>query len=95
MATREVLCSYLSECSRKLSNSCKTCKNNRLRNKEIDFFEEANDNPIPDTCPRLSFDGPAEQTSGYKCPVCNGYTNPYALDEQDRCKHCGYKLNVG
>lgn len=94
MATREILCSYSTECSRKMSSSCSKCKNNKLRNKEIDFFEEANDSPIPDKCPILTFSGPAEQTAGYQCPVCGGFTNPYAIKDS-RCGSCGYKLNVG
>lgn len=95
MIAREILCSYSAECSRKKSTSCLLCKHNRLRNKEVDFFEEANDNPIPDKCPRLTYSGPAKLTAGYECPVCGHHTNPYALGEDKRCNGCGYKLNVG
>lgn len=95
MAKREIDCSYYAGCCRKGTNSCLRCKNNRLRNKEVDYFEEAKDNQIPAACPRLTYEGPAEQTSGYLCPVCNCYTNPYSLGKDNRCNHCGYKLNVG
>ena len=60
---------------------------------EEDLYEKANDNPIPDECPKLTYSGPAEQTLGYKCPVCGEYTNPYALTDK-RCSGCGYLLNV-
>ena len=90
---REIQCKYLMECSNKASLKCKTCKNNTLRNKEVDFYIEAKDNPISFECPKLDYDGPAEQTAGYKCPVCGEFTNPYAMRDC-RCGSCGYKLNV-
>jgi len=73
---------------------CNSCANNRARNIEEDFYKKANDNPIPEECPRLTYSGPAEQTMGYKCPVCGDYTNPYHLGKEKRCSGCGYKLNV-
>lgn len=90
-----VECKYLSECKtrKELPNKCKRCKNNRKRNYIVDHFEEANDNPIPEVNPQVSYNGPAEQTSGYKCPVCSEYTNPYQLRDK-LCKHCGFELNV-
>lgn len=91
---REIKCSYLQECSRRGTNSCFVCANNQFRNKEIDCFVKAKDNPIPDKCPRLTYSGPAEQTAGYQCPVCGGFTNPYAVHDS-RCGSCGYKLNIG
>ena len=92
--TREVKCNYLQECMHRCTSKCHRCANNQFRNKEIDCFVEANDKPIPDKCPRVTFQGPAEQTAGYQCPVCGGYTNPYAMRD-NRCGSCGYKLNVG
>lgn len=88
-------CEHEEECrTRKLNpNKCETCKNNKMRNYEVDFYEAANDNEPPEKCPRLRYEGPAEQTSGYKCPVCEGYTNPYAI-VNNRCEHCGYILNI-
>lgn len=50
---------------------------------------------IPDKRPVLSYDGPLEQTAGYKCPVYGGYTDPYKLDDENECNHCGYILNLG
>jgi hypothetical protein len=60
---------------------------------EEDLYVKAEDKPIPDECPKLTFSGPAEQTAGYKCPVCGSYTNPYAMRD-NRCGECGYLLNV-
>ena len=89
-----VKCIYVAMCSSRSITKCKRCKNNQIRNQEVDYFEEANDNLIPMECPRLTYDGPAEQTAGYKCPVCGGFTNPYHMKDH-RCSHCGYKLNCG
>ena len=86
-------CAYFKECSSKSATKCRRCKNNHVRNMERDYFVEANDNPIPDKCPKLTYSGPAEQTAGYKCPVCGNHTNPYAMQD-NRCGGCGYKLNV-
>lgn len=94
MPTLPVTCYWYKECADKSATNCKKCKNNRIRNQELHYFEEANDNPIPDVNPRVTYSGPAEQTAGYKCPVCGGFTNPYAMREQ-RCGECGFKLNVG
>lgn len=88
-----VECSHYNECASK-GAKCEICKNNTKRNVEVDYFQKANDNPIPEACPRLTYNGPAEQTAGYKCPVCGEYTNPYAMRDC-RCGSCGYKLNVG
>lgn len=91
----EVKCSHILRCMYADTAKCSGCKNNRLRNKEESFYEEAKDNPIPKKCPHLTYSGPAEQTAGYKCPVCGSFTNPYALDKKDpRCCGCGYKLNI-
>lgn len=60
----------------------------------MDFFVKAKDNPIPDKCPKLTYSGPAEQTAGYECPVCGGFTNPYRLGKERLCECCGYELNV-
>lgn len=90
-----VTCAYLKDCVYAgLFTKCNECKNNRTRNKKMDFFVEAKDNPIPDRCPPLTYSGPAEQTAGYKCPVCGEYTNPYHLGEDNLCVSCGYELNV-
>ena len=87
-------CMYKARCKYKgKSTACKTCKNNHARNMEEDLYIKAEDNPIPDECPKLTYSGPAEHTAGYKCPVCNGYTNPYAMRD-NRCGDCGYLLNV-
>lgn len=90
-----VACYYWERCMHKKTSKCAKCKNNHNRNKERSFFIEANDNPIPDECPHLTYSGSAEQTAGYKCPVCGEFTNPYHLDKDNRCSGCGYKLNVG
>lgn len=90
-----IKCMYLDQCKHKKTHKCATCKNNSLRNRELDCYEPANDKPIPEECPRLTYSGPAEHTAGYQCPVCGTFTNPYALDADKRCEGCGYKLNVG
>lgn len=90
-----VRCAYFKECAGRSREHCRKCINNKLRNKEINYFEEALDNPIPDVNPKVTFTGPAEHTAGYKCPVCGEHTNPYALDSENRCKECGFKLNIG
>lgn len=87
-------CHYYKECSGRSSTNCKKCVNNHMRNKEVNYFEEAHDNPIPDPNPRVTYSGPAEQTAGYECPVCGVYTNPYAMRDS-RCEGCGFKLNCG
>ena len=94
MAEIVVDCAYYKKCADRSAANCKKCIHNRLRNKEIHYFEAANDNPIPEQNPRVMYSGPAEQTAGYKCPVCGGFTNPYAMRE-NRCGECGFKLNVG
>lgn len=87
-------CAYKERCKyRGTSLKCNTCEKNRLRNMEEDLYVKADDNPIPEKCPELSYNGSAEQTQGYKCPVCGGYTNPYAMRDK-RCGSCGYLLNV-
>lgn len=91
----KISCSHGLECISFNTARCKTCKHNHVRNKRFDYYEAAGDNCIPDHCPYLTYDGPAEQTAGYKCPVCGEYTNPYALGPDKLCKHCGYELNVG
>lgn len=88
-----VSCIYYKECADRSGTKCKKCKHNTLRNKEIHYFEAANDNPIPEVNPRVTYDGPAEQTAGYKCPVCESFTNPYAMRD-NRCGSCGFKLNT-
>lgn len=97
MIERLIICEHLIGCCRSKngagSTSCFTCANNRARNREVDYYVEAKDNPIPAECPKLHYDGPAEQTAGYKCPVCGKFTNPYLM-EDCRCSSCGYKLNV-
>ena len=72
---------------------CRVCVNNTKRHYIEDYFEKANDNPIPDKCPVLTYSGPIEQTAGYKCPVCGKYTKPYQLKD-NVCASCGYLLNV-
>lgn len=89
-------CEYEKKCRTRNQNpnKCKTCKNNRMRNYEPDYYEAANDNEPPEKCPTLHYSGPFEQTSGYKCPVCEEYTHPAQVISK-RCKHCGYILNIG
>lgn len=94
MITIPVDCRHYNECAGKSVARCKKCANNHLRNKEIDYFEEANDNPIPNPNPRVSYSGPAEQTAGYKCPVCGQFTSPYHIKDS-RCSSCGFKMNCG
>lgn len=88
-----VSCSYYDKCHGRSVTNCKKCKNNHMRNKEINYFELANDNPIPNPNPKVTYSGPAEQTAGYKCPVCGEFTNPYAMRDS-RCGSCGFKLNT-
>lgn len=89
-----ITCAYKDRCKyRGSSTMCKSCSKNRTRNMEEDLYEKANDKPIPERCPKLTFNGPAEQTDGYQCPVCGHHTNPYAMRD-NRCGGCGYKLNV-
>ena len=94
MIERTVRCAYLKICSKAGSHDCYMCAHNTLRNRLIDCFQEAHDNPIPKECPKLTYSGLAEQTDGYKCPVCGHCTNPYRLGEEQLCEGCGYKLNV-
>lgn len=84
-------CAYSDRCASANSIKCKKCSHNKKRNFIQDFYQEANDNEIPDNCPPLRYNGPAEQTAGYCCPVCGGYTNPYSLNN-NLCSHCGYRL---
>ena len=92
----EISCRYYNECAGKSVANCKKCVNNHLRNKEINYFEAAIDNQIPDPNPRVTYYGPAEQTAGYKCPVCGEHTSPYSIKrEEPRCTSCGFKLNIG
>lgn len=89
-----VQCSYTDRCDKKgRSTLCGSCKNNHARNREEDFYVKAEDKPIPNECPKLTYSGPAEQTAGYECPVCGYHTNPYSMRD-NRCGGCGYKLNV-
>lgn len=88
-----VSCRHYNECAGRSTSNCRKCKNNYIRNQEINFFEEANDNPIPDVNPRVTYSGPAEQTAGYKCPVCGEFTSPYSIRDS-RCGSCGFKLNT-
>ena len=94
MIERTIKCSYNKICSKAGSSDCFICKNNQFRNRLIDCFEEAHDNPIPKQCPKLTYSGFAEETDGYECPVCGHHTNPYRLNEDNLCEGCGYKLNV-
>lgn len=90
----QIQCAHKERCKYKgTSTMCKSCKNNHLRNMEEDLYIRAEDNPIPDKCSKLTYSGPAEQTAGYKCPVCGSFTNPYAMRD-NRCGGCGYLLNV-
>lgn len=88
-----VSCVYYNECAGKSVTNCKRCIHNRMRNKEINYFEEANDKPIPNPNPKVTYSGPAEQTAGYPCPVCGDHTNPYSMKD-NRCGGCGFKLNI-
>lgn len=88
-----IKCVYVSRCKKARTTSCMSCKHNTVRHMKEDFYEKAEDNPIPDKCPRLDYSGPAEQTLGYQCPVCGGFTNPYVLKDK-LCSCCGYELNV-
>lgn len=87
-------CIHISECSSSNTIRCRTCALNRKRNFVNDFYTKAADNPIPETCPPMSYSGPAEQTKGYKCPVCGNYTNPYQLVDGNCCSHCGYRFTT-
>lgn len=92
--TVEVKCKYIDSCSRAY-RQCDECANNIMRNYIEDHFIKAYDNPIPEICPPLKYDGPEEQTKGYTCPVCEGFTRPQlARNGVLLCVHCGYKLNM-
>lgn len=90
-----VECRYKNECYTGSVdiNKCLKCANNKKRNYKADFFVEAKDEPIPEkhTEPK-PYDGPAEQTIGYECPICHKHTNPYHLTSAKICSWCGYKL---
>lgn len=88
-----VSCYHYNECAGRSVTNCKKCKNNKLRNKEINYFEVANDKPFPNPNPRVSYIGPAEHTAGYRCPVCDEFTDPYTIKDS-RCGSCGFKLNT-
>lgn len=92
----KIKCKYEKECRTRKTNSdkCGTCRHNELRNYIVDYYIKAEDKEMPSECPKLSYDGPAEQTSGYICPVCGGGTNPYEIGEEHICKWCGYLLNI-
>lgn len=89
-----VKCAYIDRCMYKKSTKCRSCKNNRVRNQEEDFYVEAKDKPFPEVNPKVTYQGPAEQTRGYECPVCGGFTNPYHITTESRCVCCGFKLNT-
>lgn len=89
-----IQCKYLKECEGAKSSNCKICEHNQKRNYKENYFVKANDKPIPTVCPVLSYEGTAEQTAGYKCPVCGCHTNPYHLDKENLCSYCGYRLNI-
>ncbi len=91
--SKMVKCVYQQECS-SYKKQCERCLHNHMRNYINDYFNKAEDNPIPEKCPKLSYNGPAEQTEGYKCPVCGCHTNPYQLVDGNCCFHCGYRLNI-
>lgn len=88
-----IRCVNNSKCSYWKSEKCADCSYNTMRNFKESHYLKAEDKPIPENCPKLHYVGPAEQTLGYECPVCGGYTNPYVV-EGKRCKHCGYELNI-
>lgn len=93
----KIKCEYEERCrSRKTEpGKCESCRHNMLRNYVVDYYIKADDGEIPDKCPKISYDGLAEQTKGYKCPVCGGFTNPYEIDHDlPLCKWCGYLLNI-
>lgn len=90
---KQVECFYYDKCASRTKGKCHKCKNNKKRNYEEDYFIEANDNPIPEQCPKLSYSGPAEQTAGYQCPVCGAFTSPYVIRD-NICGSCGYGLNI-
>lgn len=94
MIEAEVKCHYLNKCYSAGTKKCKDCKHNERRNYVVDYYEKAKDKQMPDQCPKLTYDGPAEQTAGYRCPVCGGFTNPYQLAPGNCCSHCGYRLNI-
>lgn len=91
---KTVECKYITECEYTRTDKCKICANNTKRNYVESHFVKANDKPIPKENPRVSYSGPAEQTAGYKCPVCGGYTNPYQLNSEKLCVNCGFRLNT-
>lgn len=88
-------CIYDNNCQSRKDDptKCQKCSWNTRRNYVEDHFKEAKDNPIPSKCPRIHYDGPIEQSAGYKCPVCEKFTTPYEI-QGTLCKHCGYRLNI-
>lgn len=91
-----VTCKYFDNCrSAQDTKKCAECINNVARNYIEDYYKKANDNSIPKNNPRIKYDGPIEQTAGYKCPVCGMFTDPYHLGRNNSCASCGYILNIG
>ena len=87
-------CNFFEDCLSRNTDKCNYCKYNTRRNYMKDYFVNANDNVLQEKPSKLTYEGPAEQTAGYCCPVCGGYTNPYQLVDKNCCKHCGYRLNI-
>lgn len=88
-------CVHENECYMRKQDpeKCGRCRFNSKRNFMKNYFMEADDDPIPDKhIPAKGYDGPAEQTKGYECPICHGYTNPYELTSNKTCRECGYPL---
>lgn len=54
MPDRTIRCEYNKICSKAGTSSCYICKNNSFRNKPINCFEEAHDNP------KLTYSGMAD-----------------------------------
>lgn len=89
-----ITCEYKEKCINIMNEKkCKTCTNNTTRNYIEDYYTQANDKPFPKQRPYIEpYCGPAEQTEGYKCPICGNHTNPYQLFRGTCCRHCGYQM---
>lgn len=86
-------CEYSERCHSANTTKCDDCVHNTRRNFVEDFYEKADDNPIPDPNPEVSYHGPIEQSAGFKCPVCGKYSNPY-ITRNGICNSCGFRMNI-
>lgn len=87
-----VSCNVKGKCFDRDTDKCISCENNTMRNYVESYFVAASDKDV-DTEYKPHFDGPIEQTSGYKCLVCGKFSNPYTIKNMV-CEHCGYRMGT-